>query len=120
MIHYLLPLLFIAIIYVAMIVMNERYRLFSSDHFSSNVTKVIAYLWLALLMFGLSTLVVGASLRIPTARKLSRVPFYSLFGLPPVLIVFLARWGLLPNRPPLGELFSLPPHAPCHWAPTLF
>ena len=106
--HYLLPLLFIAIIYVAMIVMNERYRLFSSDHFSSNVTKVVAYLWLALLMFGLSTLVVGASLRVPSARDLSRVPFYSLFGLHAILVVFLTGWWLLTKRPPLGEFFSIP------------
>ncbi|MEA2238396.1 MAG: protease family protein [Thermoanaerobaculia bacterium] len=106
--HYLLPLLFIAIVYIAMIVMNERYHLFASDHFSSNVSKTLAYIWLALLLFGLSTLVIGSSLRIPTAKDLARVPFYSLFGLHAILIVFLAGWWLLTQRPPLGEFFNIP------------
>ncbi|MEA2162238.1 MAG: protease family protein [Thermoanaerobaculia bacterium] len=106
--HYLIPLLCIAVIYIAMIVMNERYNLFSCDHFSSNVTKTLAYLWLGLLLFVLSTLVIGASHRIPTAKDLARVPFYSLFGLHAILIVFLAGWWLLTRRPPLGEFFNIP------------
>ena len=106
--HYLIPLLCIAVIYIAMIVMNERYNLFSCDRFSSNVTKTIAYLWLGLLLFVLSTLVIGASHRIPTAKELSRVPFYQLFGLHAIIIIFLAGWWLLTRRPPLGEFFNIP------------
>ncbi|MDP9362485.1 MAG: CPBP family intramembrane metalloprotease [Acidobacteriota bacterium] len=108
--HYLLPLVFIALVYVAMIVMNERYRLFSVDHFSSSLTKILAYLWLALLLFGLATLVIGSSLRTPTAKELARVPFYSLFALHAILIVFLAGWWLLTRRPPLGEFLNIPRH----------
>ncbi len=108
--HYILPLAFIAVIYIAMIVMNERYRLFSTDHFSSPVTKTLAYLWLAVLMFGLAILVTGSSLKTPTAVELARVPFYSLFALHAILIIFLLGWWLLTQRPPIGEFLSIPRH----------
>jgi membrane protease YdiL (CAAX protease family) len=106
--HYVLPLIFIAVVYVGMIFMNERYRLFSADRFSSTAVKVIAYLWLGLLMFGLVILITGSSLRIPTAQELARVPFYSLFGLHAILFVFLLGWWLLTSRPPLGEFLNIP------------
>src|SRR5258708_5896274 len=106
--HYVLPLIFITLVYAAIIVLNERYRLLSVDHFSSTTVKVIAYLWLGVLMFGLVILVTASSLRIPTARELARVPFYQLFGLHAVLFVFLLVWWLLTKRPPLGEFLNIP------------
>ncbi|MGH9420420.1 MAG: lysostaphin resistance A-like protein, partial [Thermoanaerobaculia bacterium] len=106
--HYIFPLAFIAIVYLVMIVMNERYHLFSADRFSSPLMKGLAYIWLALLMFSLAILITGSSLRIPTAQELARVPFYSLFALHAILVVFLAGWWLLTGRPPLGEFFNIP------------
>src|SRR3954471_10248951 len=106
--HYVLPLIFITVVYLAMIVMNERYHLFSSDHFSSPLMKGLAYLWLGLLMFSLAVLITGSSLRIPTAQELGRVPFYSLFGLHAILLIFLVVWWLLTGRPPLGQFLSIP------------
>jgi membrane protease YdiL (CAAX protease family) len=106
--HYVLPLIFIAVVYFGMIFMNERYRLFSADRFSSPAIKVIAYVWLGILMFLLAILVTGSSLRIPTAQELARVPFYSLFGLHAILFVFLLGWWLLTSRPPIGEFLNIP------------
>jgi len=106
--HYIFPLIFIALVYVAMIVMNERYRLFSVDHFSSPAMKLIAYLWLGILMFGLAILITGSSLKTPTAKELARVPFYSLFGLHAILFIFLLGWWLLTRRPPIGEFLNIP------------
>jgi membrane protease YdiL (CAAX protease family) len=108
--HYILPVAFIAIVYIAMIVMNERYRLFSIDHFSSLLTKILAYLWLAILMFVLVILITGSSMHIPTANELARVPFYSLFALHGILVVFLAGWWLLTGRPRIGEFLNIPRH----------
>ncbi|HEX7677055.1 MAG TPA: type II CAAX endopeptidase family protein [Thermoanaerobaculia bacterium] len=106
--HYALPLIFIAVVYIAMIVMNQRYRLFSADRFSSPLMKVLAYLWLALLMLVLAVLITGSSLRIPTAQELARVPFYSLFALHAILFAFLTGWWLLTGRPPIGEFLNIP------------
>lgn len=105
--HYLLPLAFIALVYVAMIVLNERYGLFAGDRFPSPLAKVGAYIWLAMLLFGLAIEIIGASMRVPTARELAKVPFYSLFLLHGILIVFLVGWWLLTSRPPLGKFLNL-------------
>ena len=106
--HYIFPLIFIALVYVVMIVMNERYRLFSADHFSSPAMKLLAYLWLGILMFGLAILITGSSLKTPTAQELARVPFYSLFGLHAILFIFLLGWWLLTRRPSIGEFLNIP------------
>ena len=106
--HYLFPLIFIAVVYLGMIFMNERYNLFSADCFSSPAMKIAAYIWLGILLFLLAILIVGSSLRIPTSQELARVPFYSLFGLHAILFIFLLGWWLLTNRPPLGEFLNIP------------
>jgi membrane protease YdiL (CAAX protease family) len=104
---YLLPLLFIAIVYLAMIVLNERYGLFATDRFSSTGAKVAAYVWLGLLLFGLSIEIIGSSMHVPTAKELAKVPFYSLFLLHAILVVFLLGWWLLTSRPPLRDFLNL-------------
>jgi hypothetical protein len=55
---YLLPLGFIALVYIAMIVLNERYGLFAADRFPSFGAKIAAYAWLGLLLFGLTITVI--------------------------------------------------------------
>lgn len=107
MTHYVLPLAFIAVVYVAMIWLNERYGLFATDRFPTPAMKVAAYAWLGLLLFGLAILVVGSAMHVPTASELAKVPFYSLFLLHGVLIVFLVGWWFLTGRPPLGEFMNL-------------
>lgn len=91
-----------------MIYMNERYQLFSADQFSSAVTKWIAYVWLGVFLFFLTFLIVGSSMHPPTAKDLAKVPFYSLFTLHAILIVFLIGWWLLTRRPPLARFLSIP------------
>src|SRR3954447_23480074 len=106
--HYIFPLIFITLVYVAMIVLNERYRLFSVDHFASPAIKVIAYLWLGILMFGLAILATASSLRIPTAQQLAHVPFYQLLGLHAILFVSPLGWWLLTGPPPIGQFLNIP------------
>ena len=105
--HYVLPLAFIALVYVAMIFLNERYHLFACDRFSSEGVKFAAYAWLGVLMFGLAIMIIGSATHVITARELARVPFYSLFMLHGILIVFLTGWWLLTGRPPLREFLNL-------------
>jgi len=102
---FLLPFTFIFIVYAGMVIANERWGLFGIDHFTST-SKILAYAWLALLLFILGFLVVASSLRQPTQSELSKLPFYSLFSLHVILLVFLAGWWLLAGRPPLGRFFN--------------
>jgi membrane protease YdiL (CAAX protease family) len=103
-----LPLLFIAVVYGAMIYMNERYDLFSADHFSSPIIRLVAYLWLGALLFTLGFLIVGSSLHPPSANELAGIPFYSLFTLHAILIFFLLGWWLLARRPAVSAFLNIP------------
>lgn len=104
---YLFPVAFIAVVYFAMIYLNERYALFASDHFPSVTAKLIAYVWLGLLMFGLVIEVTASSMHVPTTQELARVPFWQLFLLHAILVAFLAGWWLLTGRPPLAKFLNL-------------
>lgn len=103
---YIIPLVFMAIVYVVLIVLNERVGLFR-DTFSSTGVKVLAYFWLALFLFLLTLIIVASALAPPSARDLARVPFYSLFLLHAILIAFLLGWWLMTGRPPLLRFFNV-------------
>ena len=105
---FVFPLAFIAVVWIGMVYMNERYVLFSVDQFSSMASKWLAYIWLGVFLFLLTILIVGSSLHPPTAKDLARVPFYSLFTLHAILIVFLVGWWLLTRRPPVDRFLNIP------------
>ena len=104
--HYILPLLFIAIVYAVMIILNETIGLFR-DNFSSPGVKILAYVWIGICLFLLTLLIVASSLAPPTAKDLARVPFYSLFTLHVILIIFLFVWWLLTGRPPVARFLNI-------------
>ena len=103
---YVLPLLFVIVVYAVMVLANERTGLFR-DHFSSPAVKGLAYAWLAIFMFLLCLLIVASSQAPPSSKDLAKVPFYSLFSLHAILIVFLIGWWLMVGRPSLMEFFNI-------------
>jgi membrane protease YdiL (CAAX protease family) len=103
---YLLPLLVVAIVYGVMLVLNERVNLFG-DRFPSALLKVVAYVWLGVFLIVITVAIVGSSLVQPTIKQLARMPFYSLFSLHAILIIFLVGWWLLSGRPPLLRFLSI-------------
>ena len=103
---YVIPFILVGIVYVSMVVLNERIGLFG-DHFSSPVLKYIAYAWLAIFFFGVTFLVVASSMRMPTPKQLAKIPFYSLFDLHVILIIFLVVWWLLAGRPPITRFLTI-------------
>jgi len=104
---YALPLAFVTLIWLIIVVLNERYGLLSSDHFSSPVMKWIAYVWLAIFFGVLTILIVTSSLHVPTPRELAKVPFYSLFLLHAILVAFLVGWWFLTRRPRIDEFLNI-------------
>lgn len=98
---------FVFLVWLSIVVLNERYNLLSCDHFPNAIAKWFAYLWLGVFMLGLAYLVTGAALRPASSRDLANTPFYSLFGLHAVLIVFLIGWWLASGRPPLREFLNI-------------
>ncbi len=104
---FILPVAFIAVVWFGLIYCNERYNLFSVDRFRSNGMKWAAYLWIGALLFTLAILIVASALHPATAKELAIVPFYSLFMLHAILIVFLFGWWLLTERPPLDTFLNI-------------
>ena len=101
---FLLPIALMAVVYIGIIVLNERYNLLSGDRF---VWKEGAYAWLGLFLFGIVVLVTGAALQTPTPKQLAATPFYRLFALHWILIIFLFVWWLLSGRPPLAQYLNI-------------
>jgi membrane protease YdiL (CAAX protease family) len=101
-----IPLLLVAIVYVILLVLNERINLFG-DHFPSHLLKVIAYIWLGVFLIVITIAIVSSSLVQPTAKELARMPFYNVFALHAILIVFLGGWWFFTGRPPLTRFLNI-------------
>lgn len=99
-------------VWIGIIVLNERSRLLSCDRFPSAGAKYFAYAWLGFFLTLLALLVTGAALTPATPKDLEGAPFYSLFALHAILVVFLIGWWLATGRPPLREFLNIRHEAP--------
>ena len=104
---FILPITLIALVYIAIIVLNERYNLLSVDRFPSPLAKVAAYVWLGVFLFGIALLVTVAARHTPTPKEIAATPFYRLFALHWILIIFLVVWWLLTGRPSIAAFLNI-------------
>ncbi|HEX7831965.1 MAG TPA: type II CAAX endopeptidase family protein [Thermoanaerobaculia bacterium] len=104
---YAIPVAFVVIVWLAIIFLNERHGLLSCDRFPSPTLKIIAYLWLGLFLLLLAVAVTGAALQPATLEQLDASPFYMLFSLHAILVVFLAGWWALSGAPDLREFLNI-------------
>ncbi len=104
---YAISLTFVVLIWLVIVFLNERFNLLSCDRFVSSLAKYIAYAWLGAFLMLLAFLVTGSALSPPTAKDLANTPFYSLFALHAILLVFLFGWWLLTGRPGLREFLNI-------------
>lgn len=107
MLPFAISLSLIALVWLTIVYLNERHNLLSCDRFPSAAAKWIAYLWLGIFMLGLTFLVTASALRPAEARDLANVPFYSLFVLHGILILFLFGWWALSGAPPVREFLNI-------------
>jgi membrane protease YdiL (CAAX protease family) len=105
---FVLPLAFVALLFITLVFLNERYGLLRAvDRFSAPSFKYAAYVWLALFLLLLGYAITASSLHPATAKDLENVSFYSLFSLHIILVLFLFGWWLLTGRPRLAEFLSV-------------
>ena len=105
---YLIPVAFVFLVWIAIVYLSEhRGLLAAADRFPSPLLKWGAYAWLGFFMVLMAVLVTGSALAPPTSKQLASVPFYSLFALHLVLIVFLLGWWLFSGRPNLKEFLQI-------------
>lgn len=104
---YAIPVGFVLLVWLAIVVLNERFALLSCDHFPSPGRKFAAYGWLALFFVVLALVVTASALQPATAAQLDQSPFYMLFSLHAILMVFLAGWWGLAGFPDLREFLNI-------------
>ena len=95
-----------ALVWLAIVLLNEKHNLLSCDRFPSPAAKYFAYAWLGIFLLLMAVLVTGAALNPARAADLKHTPFYSLFGIHAVLIVFLLGWWVASGRPHLTEFLN--------------
>ena len=94
-------------VWMTMIYLNETKNLLSCDRFKTVGMKFFAYGWMGLFLLLLGVLVANAAKNPARASDLARTPFYALFSLHAILIMFLVGWWLATSRPPLHEFFNI-------------
>ncbi len=104
---YFFSVTLVVLVWLAIVYLNERHGLLSCDHFSSPAAKYFAYAWIGAFLILMAVLVTGAALSPPTAKELLKTPFYSLFGLHVLLVVFLLGWWLASGRPAIREFLNI-------------
>jgi len=105
--HYYLAGGFALLAWIAIVFLNERFQLLSCDRFPSDLMKWLAYAWLGLFLVGIALLVTNAALTPATLKQLRDLPFYSLFSMHAILVVFLAGWWLLSGMPEIREFLQI-------------
>lgn len=103
---YTLSLSLMALVWLAIVVLNERAGLLSCDRFGSAAAKWFAYVWLLFFMLLLGFLVTSSAQNPARAADLAKAPFVSLFTLHAILVVFLAGWWVASGRPRLAEFLN--------------
>jgi membrane protease YdiL (CAAX protease family) len=99
--------LFVTVVWLTIVFLNEQYGLLSCDRFVSPVGKWFAYIWLGAFMIVLALLVTGSALTPVTSKQLADTPFYSLFLMHVILVVFLAGWWAASGTPDLREFLNI-------------
>jgi len=104
---YVLSTVLVTLVWLAIIYLNERHGLLSCDRFPSPAAKWLAYFWLGALLILLALLVTQSALSPVTSKQLAAIPFYSLFLMHAILIVFLAGWWAISGMPDIREFLNI-------------
>ncbi|HYC93167.1 MAG TPA: type II CAAX endopeptidase family protein [Thermoanaerobaculia bacterium] len=98
---------FAVVVWLTIVLLNERWNLLSCDRFPSPVAKWFAYLWLLGFMVLLAALVTGSALHQPTPKQIAQLNFLEIFTMHGILILFLVGWWAASGRPPLKEFLQI-------------
>lgn len=104
---YAISALFVTVVWLAIVFLNERHGLLSCDRFPNTGAKWFAYVWLLVFMVGLALLVTQAANTPATAKQLANMRFFELFSLHAILVIFLIGWWAASGAPNLKEFLNI-------------
>lgn len=102
-----LSVTFVVLVWLAIVYLSERHGLLSCDRFPNEGAKWFAYIWLGAFMVLLAFLVTASATTTTTAEQLRTTPFYSLFLLHAILVIFLVGWWAASGAPPVKEFLNI-------------
>ena len=105
--HYILAGGFAFLVWLAIVFLSETKNLLSCDRFANAAVKWVAYAWLGIFFVGIALMVTNSALTPVTVKQLTDLPFYSLFTMHVILVVFLVVWWLLTGMPPIREFLQI-------------
>ena len=97
----------VLVVWLAIVVLNERWNLLSCDRFPSPLMKWGAYVWLGAFMGGLAAMVTASAQQQPTAKQIAQMSFVEVFVMHGILVVFLLGWWALSGAPPVKEFLQI-------------
>ena len=97
------------VVWIAMIVANERFGIFRCDDFPNLGAKIFAYAWLGLLLVGVGSVTAYTAAHQPTAEQLAKLSFANFFALHIVFILFLLGWWLATRLPRISTFLNFRP-----------
>ena len=95
------------LVWIAIIVANERYGILRCDDFPNLGAKIFAYVWLGLLLVGVGSATAYAAAHQPTAEQLAKMSFGSFFFLHIVFVIFLLGWWLATRMPSFRTFLNI-------------
>jgi len=95
------------LVWIAIIVANERYGILRCDDFPNLGAKIFAYVWLGLLLVGVGSATAWAAVHQPTAQQLAKMSFAGFFVLHIVFVVFLLGWWLATRMPSFRTFLNI-------------
>lgn len=104
---YAVTLGFAVVVWLLIVLLNERWNLLSCDRFPSAAMKWFAYLWLLGFMVLLAYLVTTSAQHQPTPKQIAQLNFLEIFTMHAILMVFLAGWWVASGRPNLKEFLQI-------------
>jgi len=96
------------LVWIAIIVANERFGLLRCDDFPNLFAKIFAYIWLGLFLVVVGTLTAYTAMHQPNAAQLAKMSFAGFFVLHVVMIVFLLGWWLATRMPSPRAFLNIP------------
>ncbi|HUF16600.1 MAG TPA: CPBP family intramembrane glutamic endopeptidase [Thermoanaerobaculia bacterium] len=103
------PLVVVGILFVIFFLVVERFNLFSIDRFPSRLVKIVAWFWLGSFVLLVTSLVTSSASAPVQKKDLVNIPFWSLFSMHLILVIFLVGWWLLTQRPGIRAYLNIQP-----------
>lgn len=101
-------LVFLFLVWLAIVIGNERFGLLRCDDFPNGAAKWFAYVWLGAFLIVIGSATAYTAAHPPTAQQLAHMSFASFFLLHLILVIFLIGWWLATRLPPLRTFLNIP------------